>query len=239
LQSPSAVSADAVVLVVDNDPAMGEVLDAALSASGYIVHLATTAEVGLQLASAMEPDVVIVDLGLPDLDGVEMCRRLRRWTSIPLLVLTADATEGRKVEALDSGADDFVSKPFSMPELLARVRVAVRHRRALAHVAESSLLELGRLRIDTAAHEATVDGKPLVLTRKEFVLLAMLARNEGRVILHRVLLSGVWGGERARVELLRSHVTQLRRKLSEAGLTTTQIVNEPGVGYRIVMDHGR
>ena len=235
MQSPPVVSADAVVLVVDNDPASGEVLDVVLSASGYIVHVATTAEIGLQLASAMEPDVVIFELSLPDLDGVEMCRRLRRWTSIPLLVLTADAIEDRKVAALDAGADDFVSKPFSMPELLARVRVAVRHRRALAHVAESSLLDLGPLRIDTAAHEATVDGVPLVLTRKEFALLAMLARNEGRVILHRVLLSGVWGGERARVELLRSHVNQLRRKLTEAGLATAEIVNEPGVGYRIVV----
>jgi two-component system KDP operon response regulator KdpE len=238
LQSPSAVSADAVVLVVDNDPAIGKVLDAALAASGYTVHVATTAEVGLQLASAIEPDVLIVDLGLPDLDGVEVCRQLRRWTSVPVLVVTADAAVDRKVEALDSGADDFVSKPFSMPELLARVRVAVRHRRALAHVAGSSLRELGALRIDTAAHEATVDGVPVVLTRKEFALLAMLARNEGRVILHRVLLAGVWGGDRARVELLRSHVNQLRRKLREAGLTTTQIVNEPGVGYRMVVDHG-
>jgi two-component system KDP operon response regulator KdpE len=223
------------VLVIDNDPATGEVLDAALRTCGYTVHVATTAEVGLQLASAIEPDVMIADLALPDLDGVEVCRRLRRWTSAPVLVLTADAAEDRKVEALDAGADDFVSKPFSMPELLARVRVAVRHRRALGHVAEPSLLEVGPLRVDTAAHEATIEGVQLVLTRKEFALLAMLARNEGRVILHRVLLAGVWGGESARVELLRSHVNQLRRKLTEAGLTKTHIVNEPGVGYRIVL----
>jgi two-component system KDP operon response regulator KdpE len=222
------------VLVIDNDPATGEVLDAVLHREGYTVHVATTAEVGLQLASAIEPDVLVVDLVLPDLDGVELCRRLRRWTLAPVLVLTADAAEDRKVEALDVGADDFVAKPFSMPELLARVRVAVRHRRALGHVAESSFIQVGPLRVDTAAHEATVNGVPLVLTRKEFALLAMLARNEGQVILHRVLLAGVWGGEKARVGLLRSHVNQLRRKLGEAGLTTAQIVNEPGVGYRIL-----
>ena len=227
-----------MVLVIDDEPAIGQVLDAALRTRGYTVHVAATADVGLQLASAIEPDVLIVDLGLPDLDGVEVCRRLRRWTSVPILVLTVDGAEDRKVEALDAGADDYISKPFSMPELLARVRVATRHRRALGQVVESSLLELGPLRIDTAAHEATVDAVPLVLTRKEFALLAMLARNEGRVILHRVLLSGVWGGERARVELLRSHVNQLRRKLSDAGLTKIEIVNEPGVGYRVVVDHG-
>jgi two-component system KDP operon response regulator KdpE len=236
LQSPSLAFVDIVVLVVDDEPAIGQVLDAALRTRGYIVHVATTAAIGLQLASAIEPDVIIVDLGLPDLDGVEVCRRLRRWTSTPILVLTVDGAENRKVEALDAGADDYVSKPFSMPELLARVRVATRHRRSSGYLSDADVLEVGPLRIDAAAHEVTVGETPLVLTRKEFALLAMLARYEGRVILHRVLLAGVWGGEKARVELLRSHVNQLRRKLSEAGLTKAQIVNEPGVGYRIVLN---
>ncbi len=236
LRSPSPAPVDAVVLVIDDEPAIGQVLNAALKARGYVVHVATTATVGLQLASAIEPDVLIVDLGLPDLDGVELCRRLRRWTEVPILVLTVDGAEDRNVEALDAGADDYITKPFSMPELLARVRVAIRHRRAIGHVTESHVLALGALRIDVAAHEATVDGAPLTLTRKEFALLAMLARNEGRVILHRVLLAGVWGGENARVGLLRSHVNQLRRKLSEAGSSLLQIVNEPGVGYRIVLN---
>jgi two-component system KDP operon response regulator KdpE len=222
-----------VVLVIDDEPAIGQVLDAALRTRGYIVHVATTASTGLQLASALEPDVIIVDLGLPDLDGVEVCRRLRRWTTIPILVLTVDGAEDRKVEALDAGADDYVSKPFSMPELLARVRVATRHRRALGHATESDVMVLGALRVDSGSHEAFVGAMPLVLTRKEFALLAMLVRNEGRVILHRVLLSGVWGSEKTRVELLRSHVNQLRHKLGEAGLTGVAIVNEPGVGYRI------
>ena len=145
---------------------------------------------------------MIVDLGLPDLDGIEMCRRLRRWTSAPILMLTGAEDEARNIEALDAGADDYVSRPFSMPELLARVRVAVRHRRALGQVTESSLLEVGALRMDTAAHEANVNGVPLSLTRKEFALLAMLARNEGRVIRHRVLLAGVWGSEKARCRVV-------------------------------------
>jgi two-component system KDP operon response regulator KdpE len=233
LQPSSPAPAETVVLVIDRDPDVGQAIDAA---HGYVVHVAATAEIGLQLASAIEPDIIVLDLGLADLEGVEVCRRLRRWTAVPILVVTADGSVDRKVEALDEGADDYIVKPFARPELLARIRVAVRHRRALGHVTESAVLELGPLRIEADAHEATVDGQPLALTRKEFALLAMLARNEGRVILHRVLLAGVWGGENARVELLRSHVNQLRRKLNEAGLSKAQIVNEPGVGYRIVLN---
>jgi two-component system KDP operon response regulator KdpE len=222
------------VLLIDDEPVITQVLDAALRTRGYTVHAAATGSIGLQLAGAVGPDVIIVDLGLPDLDGVEVCRRLRRWTSIPILVLTVAGAEDRKVEALDAGADDYVAKPFSMPELLARVRVAIRHGRALANGSEADVLEIGPLRIDVGAHEATVDGIPMSLTRKEFALLAMLARNEGRVILHRVLLSGVWDRENARVELLRTHVNQLRRKLGETASTAVRIVNEPGVGYRLV-----
>jgi two-component system KDP operon response regulator KdpE len=236
LQSPFPASAEAVVLVVDDEPAISQVLEAALRAREYAVHLAPNATIGLQLVGALEPDIVILDLGLPDLDGVEVCRRLRRWTTVPIIVLTVDGAESRKVEALDAGADDYVAKPFSMPELLARVRVAVRHRRALGAAVDESLIEVGSLSIDVAAHEASVAGEPLALTRKEFALLAMLARNAGRVILHRVLLSGVWGADGARVELLRTHVNQLRRKLRDAGLTGVQIVNEPGVGYRLVVE---
>ena len=145
------------MLVIDDEPAIGQVLDAALRTRGYIVHSRRRHAIGLQLASAIEPDVIIVDLGLPDLDGVEVCRRLRRWTTIPILVLTVDGAEDRKVEALDAGADDYVSKPFSMPELLARVRVATRHRRASGHLDESSLLEVGPLRIDVG--RARGDGR--------------------------------------------------------------------------------
>lgn len=235
MQSPSPAAADAVVLVIDDEPVIGQVLDAALRTRGYFVHIATTGSIGIQLAGAVEPDVIIVDLGLPDLDGIEVCRRLRRCTSVPIVVLTVDGAEDRKVEALDAGADDYVSKPFSMPELLARVRVATRHRRALAHASDSGVIIVGPLHIDIGAHEATLDDIEMSLTRKEFALLAMLARNEGRVILHRVLIAGVWDSEIGRVELLRTHVNQLRRKLGEAPSSAVRIVNDPGVGYRLVL----
>jgi two-component system KDP operon response regulator KdpE len=238
LPSPSGASTDAVVVVIDDELALRQILEAALRNRGYVVHVASTAAIGLQIAGAVEPDVIIVDLGLPDLDGVDVCRQLRRWTSVPILVLTVDGAEDRKVEALDAGADDYVSKPFSMPELLARVRVATRHRRALAQTSEPGLISVGPLRIDIAAHEAILGGKPMTLTRKEFGLLAMLARNEGRVILHRVLLAGVWDPEVGRVELLRTHVNQLRKKLGESAPSGVRIVNEPGVGYRLVLDDG-
>ncbi len=200
------------------------------------MHVAATGAIGLQLAGAVEPDVVIVDLGMADLDGIEICRRLRQWTSVPILVFSGDGAESRKIEALDAGADDCVSKPFSMPELLARVRVAIRHRRAIAHTSEPSFIEVGPLRIDTAAHEARLGGRPMPLTRKEFALLVMLARNQGRVIVHRVLLAGVWEPEIGRVELLRTHVNQLRRKLGEGSASTVRILNDPGVGYRLVLN---
>ncbi len=234
MQPRSPAVPDAVVLVIDDEPVIGQALDAALRARGYDVHIAATGSIGIQLAAAVEPDVIVVDLGLPDLDGVEVCRRLRQWTSVPIVVLTIDGADDRKVEALDAGADDCVSKPLSMPEFLARVRVAIRHRRALAHAADPAVIVVGPLRIDIGAHEATLDGTGMSLTRKEFTLLAMLARSEGRVILHRVLIAGVWGSETGRVELLRTHVNQLRRKLGGES-SSVRIVNDPGVGYHLVL----
>jgi two-component system KDP operon response regulator KdpE len=236
LPSPSPAPVEGVVLVIDDEPAIGQVLDAALRTRNYVVHIAITGMVGLQLASAIEPDVMIVDLGLPDLDGIEVCRRLRRWTTNPILVLTVDDGEGRKVEALDNGADDYVSKPFSMPELLARIRVATRHRRALAQATEPDELVVGPLQMDVAAHEARLSGQRLALTRKEFAMLAMLARNAGRVVQHRTMLAGVWGPGVDRVEHLRTHVNQLRRKLGDSPESVIHIRNEPGVGYRLVLD---
>src|SRR5262245_20397005 len=178
---------------------------------------------------------MIVDLGLPDLDGVEVCRRLRTWTANPIIVLTVDDGENRKVEALDVGADDYVTKPFSVPELLARVRVALRHRTALGHVVDPGTVAAGALRIDVAAHEAELDRAPLHLTPQEFALLTLLARNAGRVLTHRALLIGVWGRPAPdRIGQLRIHVNQLRRKLANGGAASVQILTEPGVGYRLV-----
>jgi two-component system KDP operon response regulator KdpE len=221
------------VLVIDDEPAIGQVLNAALSARGFDVRVAVDGAEGLEAASLLEPDVMIVDLGLPDIDGVDVCRHLRRWTSNPIIVLTVDDEDMRKVEALDTGADDYVTKPFSTPELLARVRVAMRHRDALAQVVDPVFVRVGNLVLDTATHEVRLGGTPLELTRKEFALLAILGRNAGRVLTHQVLLDSVWGAADDRTGRLRSHITQLRAKLGGGG-TSVRIVTEPGVGYRLV-----
>jgi len=223
------------VLVIDDEPAIERVLETALSARGYDVHTAATGAKGLELATALEPDVMIVDLGLPDLDGIEVCRRLRTWTANPIIVLTVDDGENRKVEALDVGADDYVTKPFSVPELLARVRVALRHQHTLGQVVDPGAIVVGPLRIDVAAHEAALRDAPLRLTPQEFALLTLLARNSGRVLTHRTLIVGVWGRPAPdRIGQLRIHVNQLRRKLATDVDPSVQIVTEPGVGYRLV-----
>jgi two-component system, OmpR family, KDP operon response regulator KdpE len=223
------------VLVVEDEPAVAEVLATALRARGHQVDVATTGREALAMASMIEPDVVLLDLALPDVDGIEVCRRLRRWFKNPIMVLTADGDEDRKVAALDSGADDYVTKPFSMKELLARLRVALRHRRAVAGALDPAAQSVGDLEIDSGAHVATVDGVPLQLARKEFALLALLARNHGRVLTHESLLSRVWGTtDLSRTERLRVQITQLRRKLGE-GSRRPRIVSEAGVGYRLVL----
>jgi two-component system, OmpR family, KDP operon response regulator KdpE len=221
------------VLVIDDEPAIGQVLNAALSARGFDVRVAIDGTEGLEAASMMEPDVMIVDLGLPDLDGVNVCRHLRRWTANPIIVLTVEDEDRRKVEALDAGADDYVTKPFSTPELLARVRVAMRHRNALAQVVDPVFVRVGNLVLDTATHEVRLGGELLELTRKEFALLAVLSRNAGRVLTHQALISAVWDGDDDRTGRLRAHVTQLRAKLGRDG-GSVRIVTEPGVGYRLV-----
>jgi two-component system KDP operon response regulator KdpE len=221
------------VLLIDGEPAIGQALNAALSARGFEVRVAADGTEGLEVASAMEPDVMIVELQLPDLDGVDVCRHLRRWTANPIIVLTVEDEEQRRVEALDAGADDYVTKPFSTPELLARVRVAMRHRNALAQVVDPAFVRVGNLVLDTAAHEARLGGEPLELTRKEFALVAILGRNAGRVLTHEALLGAVWGGNDDRTGRLRAHVTQLRAKLGRDG-SSVRIVTEAGVGYRLV-----
>jgi two-component system KDP operon response regulator KdpE len=181
-----------------------------------------------------ESDVVLLDLGLPDMDGVDVCRHLRRWSRAPIIVLTADGEEDRKIRSLDEGADDYVTKPFSMPELLARVAVAARHRRALAAIVDHQYLEVGSLRVDVAAHTATLAGEPLDLPRKAFALLVLLARNAGSVMTHRTLVAQVWGDSTdANTQPLRTHVAMLRRRLGRAS-GTPRIVNEAGIGYRML-----
>lgn len=228
----------ALVLVIDDDPAIRRVLETGLRARDYKVVTAATGTEGVDLAALEQPDVVILDLGLPDFDGVEVCRRIRGWSSVPIIVLSAHGLEERKIEALDEGADDFVTKPFNMRELLARIRVAVRHRHQLLDAAAGgqgdSDLRLGPVHVDLAARRVHVDGVEVTLTEKEFDILAHLGRNAGRVITHAGLLDAVWGpGYDREVHYLRVYVSRLRQKLAESPATPDLIATVPRVGYRL------
>ncbi len=224
----------AMVLVVDDEPGIVRALSAALHARGHAVSSAATGGEALDELASRPPDVVILDLGLPDLDGVEVCRRMRRTSDVPIIVLTAEGAEERKVEALDEGADDYMTKPFSTPELLARVRVALRHRRRISTEEVPGVLRVGRIAIDVAAHHVEVDGARVDLTPKEFAFLLALARRPGRVLTHRMLLQEVWGPEyRTETQYLRVYASQLRKKLGDDPVQA-HLLTEPGVGYRLV-----
>ena len=227
---------DATVLIVDDDPALVRVLVVGFETRGYATLVATSGIGALDHPGLDGVDVVVLDLGLPDLDGLEVCRHLDRLTDASIIVLSADGAENRKVDALDSGADDYLTKPFSMPELLARVRVALRHRRAAGAIVDDRLIQVGLLRIDLGSHEAVLVDQPLELTPKEFALLTLLARNAGRVLTHRMILDQVWGPDQA-LDTLRTHVSQLRRKLGDSPLTP-KVVTAPGVGYRLLAEPG-
>jgi two-component system KDP operon response regulator KdpE len=230
------MTADApAILVVDDEAGILRALSAALGARGYRVRTATTGAAALASIAGEPPDAVILDLGLPDIDGVEVCRRTREWSNVPIVVLSAEGSDARKVAALDEGADDYVTKPFSTPELLARVRVALRHRAARGGDAlEVAIHRVGDHTVDVAAHRASVGGSHLDLTPKEFGFLALLARHPGRVLTHRTILQEVWGPEYGtETQYLRVYASQLRKKLAERS-SLASIVTEPGVGYRLV-----
>jgi len=220
------------VLVIDDDPVLLRVLTAGLTVRDYTVTTASSGREALALATRIEPDVVILDLGLPDLDGLEVCRHLRTGCRAPIIVLSADGAEGRKVRALDLGADDYMTKPFSMPELMARIRVALRHRRILDTIAPDGELVVGSLRIDLAAHLAAIDGEPIDLAPKEYALLVLLARNAGKALTHKLILDQIWDRSQA-LGTVRAHVGFLRRRL-EVSPDAPQIITAPGVGYRLV-----
>ncbi len=226
------------ILIIDDDPALGRVMKIALTALGYDVGVATTAASGISDAALHAPATVVLDLGLPDLDGVEVCKRIREWSDVPIIVLSADATEDRKIEALDAGADDYVTKPFAMGELQARVRVTLRRARAgaqgeAAGDGAGAVLEVGSLRLDVAHHEAWWNSKPVELTRREFALLAYLAANQGRVCTQRMILESVWGPRYVReTHYLREYAYRIRRKLGDEDGTFLR--TRPGIGYQLV-----
>jgi two-component system KDP operon response regulator KdpE len=207
-----------------------------LTAKEFRVTTASRGEEGLTLAAADPPDVVILDLGLPDMDGIEVCARLREWTQVPIIVLSVRDSERDKVAALDKGADDYLTKPFGIQELLARVRVAMRHL-TQAKGSPATIVTAGKVTIDLARHVVTRDGVDVKLTATEFSLLAYLAANAGRVLTHQSILTHVWGPEESdHIEYLRVFVGQLRKKLEADPKQPQILLTEPGVGYRFVTD---
>jgi two-component system KDP operon response regulator KdpE len=222
------------ILVVDDEPAIIRALTTAFTARGYSVVTAATGEEAIDRVMRATPTAIVLDLGLPDIDGVQVCRRIRTWSDVPIIVLTAEGLEDRKVAALDEGADDYVTKPFSMPELLARLRVALRHRRPARAVLDETVHTIGDLRIDVALRAVTVGGEAVELTPKEFGFLLVLARHPGRVVTHRMILQEVWGPEfGTETQYLRVYAGRLRKKLGDDPLAP-RLVTAPGVGYSLV-----
>ena len=219
------------VLVVDDEPQILRFLKPSLTAAGYDVVVASSGREALKLAATNSPDVIVLDLGLPDMDGKDVITELRSWSNTPIVVLSARDGETEKIAALDLGADDYVNKPFKIGELTARLRTALRH--ATQKTGENTRIKVGALEIDVLAHTAAIDGKPLKLTPKEFDLLAVLVRNAGRVVTHRQILTAVWGPAHAEdLQYLRVFVGQLRQKLSPSPQAPDYVVTEPGIGYR-------
>ncbi len=220
------------VLIVDDEPAIARVLRPALVGHDFNVAVAATGVEGLQQLERFGPDLILLDLGLPDVDGLDLLRRIRAASAVPVIILSVRGGEPEKISALDLGADDYLTKPFGIGELLARIRVALRH----AHPDEPARQEpihVGDLVIDTAAHTASIRNQPLHLSPTEFDLLALLAANAGRVSTHRTLLHRVWGPEyTSDTQLLRVYIGQLRRKIEERPERPIYILTEPGVGYR-------
>ncbi len=224
------------ILVIDDEPQILRALRTILTERKFRVTTASRGEQGLALAAASPPDAVILDLGLPDLDGIEVVARLREWSRVPIIVLSVRESEREKVAALDKGADDYLTKPFGIEELLARIRVALRHS-AQAQGSPEPIVRAGSLEIDLAGHRITRDSEEVKLTATEFRLLAHLAAHAGRVLTHRSILTHVWGEEEAdHVEYLRVYMRQLRKKLEPDPERPQYLLTEPGVGYRFLAD---
>lgn len=221
--------ATGIILVVDDEPQIHRFLGPALTAAGYAPLRADTGSMALRLAAERSPDAILLDLGLPDLDGQEVLARLRQFSAAPVIVLSARDDEAGKIAALDAGANDYVEKPFSLPELLARLRAVTRLQGAAP---PESRIAIGGLTIDHAERRAAVNGAPVSLTHRQYDLLLFLCRNQGKVLTHRQLLNAVWGPAHVEdVEYLRVYIGQLRQKLAPLGLAI--IATEPGIGYRI------
>ena len=223
------------VLVVDDEEQIRRALKSILSTRGYALAMAATAEEALVKAIDAPPDLVILDLALPDRSGIEVCRELRTWMTAPILILSVRANEADKIQALDEGADDYLTKPFSAGELLARIRALLR--RAAALTSPPPLVTAGALEIDIARRRVTLAGEEVPLTPTEFDILAFLARNAGLVVTQRMILEQVWGPEWVEdSQTLRVHVSNLRKKIEQRPGGPRYIITEPGVGFRLAAD---
>ncbi|MFZ2097413.1 MAG: response regulator [Anaerolineales bacterium] len=219
------------VLVVDDERAIRRYLHAALNAQGYTVYEASCGKEALNMMVADRPDLIILDLGLPDLDGVEVTRQLREWTQIPIIILSVREQEIDKIEALDAGADDYLTKPFGSAELMARMRAALRH---TMQNASEPIFETNNLEVDLTRRLVRVGGEEISLTPTEYDLLRILVQNAGKVITHRLLIRQVWGtAYENEAHLLRVNMSNLRRKIEPDPTRPRYIITEPGVGYRL------
>lgn len=238
-EQPAIAERPARVLVVDDEEQIRRVLRSILRTRKYLVNEASAGEEALIAAIDQPPDLIILDLMLPDMDGVEVCRELRSWYTGPILILSVRAGEADKIQALDEGADDYLTKPFSAGELLARVRALLR--RAAALTAPPPVITVGRLTVDIARRIVTVGEEPVALTPTEFSILSLLARNVDCVVTQRMILERVWGPEWAEdPQALRVHVSHLRKKLEQATEDHTRyVLTEPGVGFRLTGASGR
>ena len=226
------MSAPITIVLIEDESPMRRFLRAAFGTQSMTLIEAPTAREGLAQVAGRRPDLVLLDLGLPDLDGLEVVRRIREWSTVPIIVLSARGREDDKVAALDAGADDYLTKPFGVDELLARIRVALRH--AVQQVSPEPVITVGPLRIDFGAHTVHRDGVELRLTPTEYRLLAVLAQHAGKVLTHRQLLRDVWGlHTEDQIHYLRVYAAQLRRKLELDPSRPRWLVTEPGVGYRL------
>ncbi|MDE2236012.1 MAG: response regulator [Gammaproteobacteria bacterium] len=224
--------ARAVALLIEDDPHIRRFVHTALASQGYEVIESANGERGLTEAAARKPDLVILDLGLPDMDGIQVLHSLREWASMPVIVLSARAMESAKIMALDSGADDYLTKPFGAGELLARVRTALRHATATGEQ-NAGVLTVGGLQVDLIRRKVVVDGREIHLTPIEYGLLAILIRNAGKVITHRQLLREIWGPSHVEDNhYVRIYMAQLRHKLEKNPAQPRYLVTETGVGYR-------
>jgi two-component system KDP operon response regulator KdpE len=220
-----------LALIVDDELQIRRFLRISLESNGYRVHEARNGQEGLVQASVLRPDVVILDLGLPDVDGLDVLKRLREWSKTPVIILSVRNADAEKIAALDAGADDYLTKPFSVGELLARLRVARRHAQPLP---ESAVFRLGALTVDLSRRVVTLNNDPVKLTPTEYAMLRLLIQHAGQVLTHRQILREVWGPEYVdETHYLRVYVAQLRQKLEADPARPGILLTEPGVGYRL------